>query len=92
MPERDWRQQPAKYNAAVSKYCKDGVSVSYVQPKGDHGFIVARAAWGPWMVMDTSPGEAPDLEQARRNYLCHHPSPRLPTGLSCYEWLRRPAL
>lgn len=92
MPERDWRQKPAKYNAAISKYMKDGVSVSYVQPKGDLGFIIARSSWGPWMVMDIAPGGPPDLEQVRQNYLCHHPSPRQPKGLSVYERLRRPEI
>lgn len=93
MPERDWRQKPARHNARVSKYCKDGVSVILVRPTGGTAFVLARSRWGPWTVMDTDLPKDPDLEDVRQSYLFRFPEPLAPSSApSIYTRLRRPEL
>jgi hypothetical protein len=90
MPDRAFSHRPPRYNAAVQKYAKDGVSINFVKPMGDRAFVVIRSAWGPGCILDAD--DRPDLELIRRNYLIHHPPPRGPRGPSVYERLRSPEL
>lgn len=93
LPER-WKQRPARYNASISRYCKDRISVILVRPKMGPRLLIISSPWGPAVVNTALDEDSPDLEAHRRLYLEAHPvpPPEPARGLSVYERLRRPEI
>ena len=82
------------YNASISRYSREQVTVIYVRPRTGPRLLVVSAPWGPYVVNPALEDDTPDLESYRRLYLQANPAPSAEPvrGPSVYERLRRPEL